>query len=416
MIAIILAALVSSAGVLDLAVPRAYASLLQDARYKGAWGGRGSAKSHFFAERVLARCVSKPGTRFVCVREIQRTLAQSVKRLLDDKIKSHSIDHLFDSKESEIRAPGGGVIIFQGMQDHTAESIKSLEGFDGAWVEEAQTLSERSLTLLRPTIRKPGSELWFSWNPRRASDPIDRLLRGQELPPGAIVVGTTYRDNPWFPDVLRVEMEWDRARDPEKYAHVWLGEYERHSESRVFKNWRIDDFDTPEDATFLYGGDWGYSVDPSVLVRCYVVGRTLYIDREAYKIGVEVDHLPALFDTVPGSRDWTITADSARPETISYLNRHGFPKLVAAVKGKDSVKEGVIFLQNYDIVVHPRCIHTIDELTMYSFKIDKMTGLVTPVLEDKKNHVIDSLRYAVERLRANVFDWKAAGMTSEATW
>ena len=232
------------------------------------------------------------------------------------------------------------------------------------------------------------------------------MLRGADKPPGAIVVGTTYRDNPWFPDVLRAEMEWDRTRDPEKYVHVWLGEYERHSESRVFKNWRIEDFETPDGALFYYGADWGYSVDPSVLVRCYVVGRTLYIDREAYKIGVEIDHLPELFDQVPGSRDWTITADSARPETISYLQRNGFPKLTAAIKGKDSVKEGVIFLQNYDIIVHPRCIHTTDELTMYSFVVDKLTGIVTPILEDKKNHVIDSLRYAVEALRApEVDDW-----------
>ncbi len=195
-------------------------------------------------------------------------------------------------------------------------------------------------------------------------------------------------------------MEWDRARDPEKYAHIWLGEYERKSEARVFKNWRIEEHEAPEGAVFYFGGDWGFSVDPSVLVRCYVNGRTLYIDFEAYRVGVEIDHLPALFDQVPGARAWPIRADSARPETISYLQRHGFPKLIAATKGKDSVKEGVIFLQNYDVVIHPRCIHTIDEFTMYSYKVDKLTGMITPILEDKKNHVIDSVRYAIEELRA----------------
>lgn len=403
MIGLLLAMALSTSGrVVEFPVARAYVPFLQSARNKGAYGGRGSAKSHEFAKNVLKRCIETPGTRVVCVREIQRTLEQSVKRLLEDKIKAFGVEDQFAVSNTQITSPGNGLIIFQGMQDHTADSIKSLEGFDIAWVEEAQTVSERSLTLLRPTIREPGSELWFSWNPRHATDPIDKMLRGADKPPGAIVIGTTYRDNPWFPEVLRAEMEWDRSRDPEKYAHVWLGEYEKHSESRVFKNWRIEDFETPADALFYYGADWGYSVDPSVLVRCYVVGRTLYIDREAYKIGVEIDHLPSLFDQVPGSRDWTVTADSARPETISYLNRNGFPKLVAAVKGKDSVKEGVIFLQNYDIVVHPRCIHTIDELTMYSFVIDKLTGLVTPILEDKKNHVIDSLRYAVEALRQPV--------------
>jgi phage terminase large subunit len=210
---------------------------------------------------------------------------------------------------------------------------------------------------------------------------------------------------------------------------VWLGEYERHSESRVFKNWRVEEFETPTDATFLFGADWGYSVDPSVLLRSFLgppavddltgisrPSRTLYIDYEAYGVGIEIDHLPTLFDRVPGARDWPIIADSARPETISYLQRHGFPKLVAAIKGKDSVKEGVIFLQNFDIIIHPRCVHAIDEFTMYSFKIDALTGMTLPILEDKKNHVIDSERYAVERLRTNWFDHKAAGMTSSATW
>lgn len=399
LVAIMAATSTPQGRIIELPLARVYLPFLQPARYKGAWGGRGSAKSHEFAKNVLKLCIEKPGTRFVCVREVQRTLEQSVKRLLEDKIKTYKLENDFKVSNTQIATPGDGVIIFQGMQDHTAESIKSLEGFNGAWVEEAQTVSDRSLTLLRPTIREPNSELWFSWNPRHATDPVDRLLRGPDKPPNSIVIGSSYRDNPWFPDVLRSEMEWDQRRDPEKFAHVWLGEYERHSESRVFKNWVIEDFDTPDTASFLYGGDWGYSIDPSVLVRMFVVGRKLYIDREAYKIGVEIDHLPALFDTVPGSRDWVITADSARPETISYLQRHGFPKLIAAIKGKDSVKEGVIFLQNFDIVIHPRCIHTADEFTMYSYHVDKLTGLVTPVLEDKKNHVIDSVRYAVEKLR-----------------
>ena len=383
----------------DFPVARAYVPLLAPSRYKGAYGGRGSGKSHEFAKNLLKRCIEKPGTRAVCVREVQRSLEQSVKRLLEDKLKAFGIEDQFPVAKTEIGTPGGGMIVFQGMQDHTAESIKSLEGFHIAWIEEAQAVSERSLTLLRPTIREPGSEIWLSWNPRRATDPADQLLRGTNRQTDAIVVEANYRDNPWFPDVLRKEMEWDRSHDPEKYAHVWLGAYETKSESRVFKNWRIDEFESPADATYYYGGDWGYSVDPSVLVRCRVEGRTLYIDHEAYKIGVEVDHLPALFDLVPGSRDWTIVADSARPETISYLQRHGFPKIEASIKGKDSVKEGVIFLQNFDIVVHSRCVHTIDELTCYSFKTDKMTGIITPHLAEDKNHVIDSLRYAVERLR-----------------
>lgn len=399
----------------DIPLSEVFEPLLKPSRYKGIFGGRGGAKSHFFADQLIDDCITHAPLRAVCIREYQVSLEQSCKRLLDDKIKQYDLTKEFRVMDSRIETPGAGLIIFQGMQAHNAESIKSLEGYDRAWVEEAQNLSQRSLDLLRPTIREPGSELWFSWNPKLPTDPVDKLLR-EDKPPDAIVVRSSYRDNPFFPDVLRREMEWDRSRDPEKYAHVWLGEYERHAESRVFKNWRIEEFESPADATYYYGADWGFSIDPATLVRCRVDGRKLLVDHEAYRIGVEIDNLPQHFDKVPGARDWPIRADSARPETISYLQKHGFPKIVAATKGPNSVKEGVIFLQNFDIIVHPRCIHTIDELTMYSYVVDKLTGIVTPNLADKKNHIIDPLRYATEGLRANAFDWKEAGMTSEATW
>lgn len=338
-------------------------------------------------------------TSAVCVREIQKSLAQSVKKLLENKIEALGVGHLFEVQEAQIKTPGGGLIIFQGMQNHTADSIKSLEGYDIAWVEEAQSLSQRSLDLLRPTLRKPGSELWFSWNPNLETDPVDVLLRSENPPPDAVVVQANYRDNPWLPDVLKQELEYDQKRDPDKFAHVWLGEYQRNSEARVFKNWTIEEFDAPKGATFRLGADWGFSIDPSVLVRCYVDGRRLYVDYEAYMVGCEIDNLPNLFDRVPESRKWFITADSARPETISYMQKHGYPRINAAIKGAKSLEEGVQFLQSYDIVVHPRCQHLIDELTLYSYETDPLTGTVLPKLADKHNHVIDSLRYALEGAR-----------------
>ena len=253
--------------------------------------------------------------------------------------------------------------------------------------------------MLRPTLRKPGSELWFTWNPRSSDDPVDLLLRGQNPPSNAKVLQVNYMDNPWFPDVLREEMEYDKRRDPDKYAHVWLGEYLRNSESRVFKNWRIEEFEAPADATHRLGADWGFAIDPTVLVRCHIIGRTLYIDFEAYQIGCEIMDTPELFLTIPEAEKWPITADSARPETISHMRKNGFPKIMPAVKGPKSVEEGVEWLKSYDIVVHPRCVHTIDELTLYSYKTDPLTNRILPVLEDKKNHVIDALRYACEGVR-----------------
>lgn len=377
-----------------------FAPLLRAARHKGIHGGRGSGKSHFFAENLIETCVMQP-TRAVCVREVQKSLEQSVKRLLEDKIEAYGLGGMFRVLDTHIEAPNEGLIIFQGMQNHTAESIKSLEGYDIAWVEEAQSLSQRSLDLLRPTIRKPESELWFSWNPRSPKDPVDKFLRPEceeDLPPDTVVVAANWSDNPWFPEVLRADMEWDRRRDPDKYAHIWLGHYERNSERRVFRNWQIAEFETPPDARFYFGADWGFSVDPTVLVRCWLSGRALYIDREAYRVGCEIDHTPALFDTIEGSRNWPIRADSARPETISYMRRAEF-RMTPAVKGPNSVEDGIEFLKSYDIFVHPRCRHVIDELTLYSWKVDDKTQEVLPVLEDKNNHVIDALRYALEGMR-----------------
>lgn len=383
---------------LTIQTPEVYEPLLQPARYKGAWGGRGSGKSHFFAEMVVEESLRKK-TDIVCLREVQKSLKFSVKKLIESKIEVMNAGAYFEVLTDQIRSKTGGNIIFQGMQDHTADSIKSLEGFGIAWFEEAQTASQRSIDMLRPTIRAPGSELWFSWNPSKSSDPVDALLRGDNPPPGSVVVRANYTDNPWLPAELLNEMEYDKRRDPDKYAHIWLGEYQRNSEARVFKNWRIQEFGRPAGTVYRLGADWGFSVDPSVLVRCDIDGNTLYVDYEAYMIGCEIVNLPALFMAVPESERWPIVADSARPETISHMRKNGFPKILAAVKGARSLEEGVEFLKSFDIIVHPRCVHLIDELTLYSYKTDPLTGLVIPVLSDKNNHVIDALRYACEGAR-----------------
>lgn len=385
-------------GTLTIQTPRWAVPLMQPSRYKGAHGGRGSGKSHERAEALVERCIMER-TFAVCIREVQKSLAQSVKKLIESKIEGMGVGHLFEVQQAAIKTPYGGMIIFQGMQNHTADSIKSLEGYDIAWVEEAQSLSQRSLDLLRPTIRKPGSELWFTWNPRLETDPIDQLLRGEKPPPDAIVVQANYRDNPWLPNVLMDELTYDRDRDPDKFAHIWLGEYQRNSEARVFRNWRVEECEPPAGVTFRGGADFGFSIDPSCALRCWIEGRNLYIDHEAYRIGCEVDQLPDLFMSVPELEKWPLVGDTSRPETISYLRRHGFPKIQAAVKGARSVEEGIAFLQSFDIIIHPRCIHLIDEMTLYSYKIDPLTDIVLPVLEDKDNHLIDALRYACEGAR-----------------
>lgn len=198
--------------------------LLSPCRYKGAYGGRGSGKSHFFAEALVEQCLLRPGLRAVCVREVQKSLKESAKKLIEDKIKALGVGRLFQVTQTEIRTPGGGLIIFQGLKDHTAESIKSLEGFDICWVEEGQAITEKSWKMLRPTIREEGSEIWVSWNPRRRIDPIDKFFR-QEQRDNAIAVQANWSENPWFPKVLDADRLDDKVKDPDGYDHVWEGDY-----------------------------------------------------------------------------------------------------------------------------------------------------------------------------------------------
>jgi phage terminase large subunit len=210
--------------VLQIKTARVFEPLLAPARYKGAHGGRGSGKSHFFAEMLVDDHYRIPGLRSVCIREVQKSLKDSAKRLIEDKIKELGVGSHFEILTDQIKSRGNGVILFQGMQDHNAETIKSLEGFNRAWIEEAQTLSEHSLTLLRPTIRAEGSEIWASWNPRRKVDAIDNFLRAKK-PANAIVVQANWKDNPWFPQVLRDERDIDLREYPERCDHIWNGDY-----------------------------------------------------------------------------------------------------------------------------------------------------------------------------------------------
>jgi len=394
-------------------LPEWAAILWEPKRHIAVFSGRGAGKSRSIATALVLQAATSH-RRVLCARETQRSIRDSVKRLLDDEIERCGLTSAFVSTDNEIRGPNDSLFVFAGLRSNIA-SVKSLEGITDAWVEEASTVSKSSIETLVPTIRGPGSRLFWSWNPGLPTDPVDAMFRGPNgPPPNTILRGLTPADNPWFPEELKVELEYDQTRDPEKYAHIWLGEYRRNSEARVFRNWRVEAFDTPADAQFYFGADWGYSVDPTTLVRMWIDGRTLYIDHEAYKVGCEIDATPALFDTVPGSRSWVIRADSARPETISFMQRSGF-RIQPAAKGAGSVEDGVAFLQSYDIVAHPRCQHVIDELTLYTWKTDPLTGDVLPALADKDNHMIDSARYALEGVRRGLGRVDIAAATPRIT-
>lgn len=386
-----------------------------DARYRGARGGRGSGKTRGFALMTAVRgdVFASMGVMgmILCGREFQNSLDDSSFAEVRAAILSDVyLRTRWEIGRQFIRHVTGNVeYAFSGLR-HNIESIKGKSRILIAWVDEAEQVSELSWRTLIPTVREQQSpaeaargvfwksEIWVTYNPAKETSATNTRFNLQATPDMKIVE-MNWNDNPWFPEVLNDERLRDLRARPLDYKHIWEGAYRSRSDAQVFTNWRVEEFTSPPNSVFRFGADWGFAIDPTVLVRGYLDGRTFYIDHEAYKVGCEVDKTPDLFDQVPLSREFRITADSARPEVVSYMRRHGFPKITPAIKGKGSVEDGVSFLQSFDIVVHPRCLNVIRELGSYAYKIDRQTEEVLPMLEDKDNHTIDAIRYALEGLR-----------------
>lgn len=376
-----------------------YAECLEDdsVRHFAFHGGRGSSKTNTVARHLILKAARKP-CRVLCCREFQNSIKESVKADLEKTIEIAGLADFYTVTDTSIRGANGSLFIFAGIRTNI-NSIKSMSGITDCWVEEAQTISQASIDILLPTIREDGSQFYWTWNPKTPDDPVEKLFVVDDPPEGSIVKAVNWRDNPWFPERLAQQAKEMMERDPAKYAHVYEGAYEKRSDAIIFRNWRVEEFEAPDDAHFRFGADWGFSRDPTVLVRCYLKGRKLYIDHEVCRVGVPTLDLPDLFSQIPESSIYPIIADSSRPETIDHMQKHGFPKMRSSVKGKDSVMEGIEWLQSMDIVVHPRCQNAIRELGSYSWQIERGTEAIISKPADKDNHVIDALRYACEAAR-----------------
>jgi len=388
--------------------------LWQPARYKVAYGGRGGAKSWGFARSLLTMALQKR-LRILCAREFQNSIQESVHRLLSEQIDSIGFSKYYNVQQSSIESLNKSEFIFSGIRNNPTK-IKSTEGIDIAWVEEAEKVSSNSWDILIPTIRKESSEIWVSFNPDDESDPTYKRFVISP-PPDAVCVEINYYDNPWFPEVLRREMEYLKSVDMDAYEHIWLGKTKRHSKAQVLNGkWVVEAFE-PKDGWHgpYYGADWGFASDPTALVKLWISERAslvdlprrkLYVEHEAWGVGVDIDKTPALFDTVPGARQHTIRSDCARPETISYMRQHGYAGVTAAPKWPGSVEDGIAYLRSFEqIVIHPRCQHAQDEARLWSYKVDKLTGDVLPDLIPKHDHIWDGARYALAPLiRRGPFD------------
>jgi phage terminase large subunit len=336
----------------------------------------------------------------VCVREIQKSITFSSKLLLEDKINSLGLSGEFQIQNQIIkRSFGKGFIIFVGMQDHNSDSIKGLEGFDLVWVEEAANLSQRSLDLLLPTIRKPGSEIWFTWNPETVDNAVDRMFRGEHPAQNSVILQVNYLENPHLSDIIRNQAEDMMRQDYEKYLHIWMGGYRNYTVSQVLKNWvsRKVTLDPNWDGPY-YGNDWGFSDDPTTAVECWVNGKFLYISRESHEYHLTLERTAAKWrEDIPGIENHTVRSDPAQSASINHVKR-SIPKLVPAKKGPGSVEDGVIFLQNFEtIFINPDCSNMLTEAKLWSYRTNK-AGDVLAELKPGNDHLWDAVRYALEPL------------------
>lgn len=399
-------------------MPVAFQPLFKKARYKIFWGGRGSGKSTSVARYLILKAHTEKH-RIACLREYQNSIEDSVYYLLKSQIEALGLSAWFEfTKTSIVSKVTGSEFLFKGLHFNTEQVMKSLEGVTIAWVEEGQTVGENSWKILTPTIRLDGSEIIVTFN---QGDENDATYKRFVLnpPPGAIVCAVTWKDNPWFTGALDEERRHLLASDPEAYEWVWGLSCKAISDAIIFRRkYVIEGFETPVDARFFHGMDFGFSQDPSALIRMYTTGKPgpgseeLWIDMEAFGHGVDMDELPQLMDSIPTARKWPIKADCARPETISYLRKQGF-NITEAKKWQGCVEDGITHLRGFKMIhIHERCKRIAQEARLYSYKVDRISGDILPIIIDKHNHGWDATRYALDgyiKRRGGLGVWERLG-------
>ncbi|HIF5510041.1 PBSX family phage terminase large subunit [Pasteurella multocida] len=376
-------------------------------RYRGSYGGRGSAKTRTFAKMTAVvaykRAMAGDSGVVLCGREFMNSLEDSSLEEVKQAIRAESfLNDFFEIGEKYIRTKCGRVsYIFSGLR-HNLDSIKSKARILLAWVDEAESVSEMAWSKLIPTVREHNSEIWLTWNPEKRDSATDKRFR-QFPPENSAIVEMNYTDNPWFPGVLEQERLNDKKRlDDATYRWIWEGAYLEASEAQIFKG-KYEELEFSPNQDFngpYFGLDFGFAKDPTAVVKCWVFNNDLYIEYEAGKTGLELDHTAGFVkERVPDIEKYILRADSARPESISYLKRNGIPRIEGVKKWAGSVEDGIEHIKSYrKVYIHPRCKETLREFRLYSYKTDRLTGDVLPTVRDEHNHYIDAIRYALNPL------------------
>src|SRR5690625_1560785 len=380
-------------------------------RYRVLRGGRGSGKSFSVAKMSAVWGAAQP-MRILCTREFQNSIKQSFYAEVANAIKSDPwLESVYEVGRDFIRHKWNGTeYLFAGLR-HNIDSIKSMAQVNLVIVEEAETVPHASWRDLIPTIRAADSEIIIIYNPKRRDSWVAQQFDGDALPPRTALATVNAEDNPWFPEVLDEQRLHDREHlDPALYRHIWEGAYYEQSDAQVFAGrYRVAEFEAQKGWDGPYFGlDFGFSMDETAGVKAWIHDNTLYIEHELYEKRLELDDTAdAMIKALPGCEKHVVRADSARPESISYLKRNGIPRIEACKKGKGSVEDGVEFIKSFkQVVIHSRCRNTVNEFDLYSYKVDRLSGDVLCAIIDANNHVIDSLRYALEPLmRRSSYSW-----------
>ncbi len=376
-------------------------------RYRGAYGGRGSGKTRSFALMTAIRGyqvgAAGAGGVILCAREYMNSLEES--SLEEIKSAIRSVDWLadyYEIGEKYVRSKDGRIrYVFAGLR-HNLDSIKSKAKIILCWVDEAESVSDVAWSKLLPTVREDASEVWVTWNPESPESATHKRFGTADGVEYAFTE-MQYWDNPWFPEVLDVERKQDQRRlDPQRYAWIWEGAFLENSDKQVLAGkYRVEEFEPGAGWNGPYHGmDFGFAQDPTTAVRCWIHGDCLYVEQDCGRVGLELDETAEFVKRyMPDIAGHVVRADCARPESISYLKRHGLPAIEGASKWSGSVEDGIQHLRSYaEIIIHPRCEATLKEARLYSYKVDRLTGDVLPKVEDDNNHYIDAIRYALAPL------------------
>lgn len=376
------------------------------ARYRVAYGGRGSGKTKTFAKMtaIVGYMAGKSGRSGVilCAREHLNSLDDSSLEEIKDAIQSEEfLSDYYEIGEKYIRSKDRRIrYVFAGLR-HNLNSVKSKANILVVWVDEAEPVSEGAWMKLIPTVRTEGSEIWVTYNPENPDSATHRRFRNV-VSDDIKVAEINWRDNPWFPKVLDDERKRDMEYRPELYGHIWEGDFLSQTDAQVFaKKWRVEEFTPKQDWNGPYFGiDFGFRPDPLAAVKCWVHDDCLWIEKEAYGNEVEIDQTVAFVTKrMPEIVNYTIRADSAEPKTISYLQRMGFPRIEPVKKWPNSVDEGIRFIRGYkSVIIHPSCTGAARDFRLYSHKVDRLTGDILPDVLDADNHAPDAVRYAISPL------------------